>query len=177
MSKKLTVIPEQCSGCRMCEMACSIKHFGVVNPKKSAIRVLVTYPHPVVRMPIVCSQCKVPPCETACPVNALSRRDGVVLLDKGVCISCYKCVGACPFGAMYVHDDSDFPIKCDLCEGHPECVKECPKGALRMIPEYALGESKRLNNVLSYTQMKEIEFVEKGETRTIHYAEIGKEVL
>jgi hypothetical protein len=56
-------------------------------------------------------------------------------------------------------------------------VKRCPKAALRLVPEYALGESKRLNNVLSYTQMKEVEFVEKGETKIIHYAEIGKEQL
>jgi Fe-S-cluster-containing hydrogenase component 2 len=177
MSKKLTVIPEQCSGCRMCELVCATKHFGVNNPKKSAIRVLITYPHPVIRMPIVCGQCKTPPCENACPVNALSRKNGVVTLNKEACISCFKCVHACPFGAVYVHDDSDYPIKCDLCGGDPECVKHCPKGALRMIPEYALGESKRLNNVLSYTQMKEIEFVEKGETRTIQYAEIGKEEI
>jgi hypothetical protein len=56
MSKKLTVIPEQCSGRRICELVCAIKHFGVNNPKKAAIRVLTTYPHPVVRMPIVCIQ-------------------------------------------------------------------------------------------------------------------------
>jgi hypothetical protein len=46
-----------------------------------------------------------------------------------------------------------------------------------MIPEYALGESKRLNNVLSYTQMKEIEFMERGEAKSIHYADIGKDEI
>jgi hypothetical protein len=48
---------------------------------------------------------------------------------------------------------------------------------LRLIPEHALGETKRLNNVLSYTQMREIEFYEKGEKKIIHYADIGKEEL
>ena len=177
MSKKLTVIPEQCSGCRTCELVCAIKHFGVNNPKKSAVRVMVTYPHPVVRMPIVCSQCKTPPCEDVCPVNALRRINGIVTLDKNACISCYKCVEACPFGAIYAHDDCDHPIKCDMCGGDPECVKHCPKNALRLIPEDALGETKRMSNVLSYTQMKEIEFREKGEKKVIHYAEIGKEEL
>ena len=177
MSKKLTVIPEQCSGCKICELVCSINHFGVNNPKKAAIRVIITYPHPVMRMPVVCGHCKVPTCVDVCPVDALSRKDGVVHLDKEVCISCYKCIGACPFGAIYAHEDCDYPIHCDMCDGDPECVKKCPKGALRLIPEAALGESKRLNNVLSYTQMKEIEFYEKGEKKTIHYAEIGKEEL
>ena len=177
MSKKLMVIPEQCSGCRICELVCAIKHFGVNNPKKSAIKVLTIYPHPVVRMPIVCSQCKVLTCAQVCPVDALQRSDGVMQLDKENCISCYKCVEACPFGAIYVHEDYDLPIICDMCGGDPECVKKCPTGALRLIPESTLGEFKRLNNVLSYTQMKEIEFYEKGEKKVIHYAEVGKEEL
>jgi carbon-monoxide dehydrogenase iron sulfur subunit len=177
MLKKLTVIPEQCSGCRICELVCAIKHFGVNNPKKSAIRVLTTYPHPVMRMPIVCSQCKVLTCAQVCPVDALRRSNSVVQLDKENCISCYKCVDACPFGAIYVHEDCDLPIICDMCGGDPECVKKCPTGALRLIPTSTLGEFKRLNNVLSYAQMKEIEFYEKGERKVIHYAEVGKEEL
>ncbi len=177
MQKKLTVIPEECSGCRICELVCAIRHFGVNNPKKAAIRVLVTYPHPVVRMPIVCSQCKEPTCAQVCPTDSLRWIEGVVQLDDGTCISCYKCVDACPFGSMYAHDDCSLPIKCDMCGGDPECVKKCPKRALRLIPEASLGESKRLNNVLSYTQMKEIEFYEKGEHKIIHYAETGKEQL
>ena len=82
-----------------------------------------------------------------------------------------------PFGAVYAHDDCTFPIKCDLCGGDPECVKQCPKSALLLLPEYSLGGSNRLNNVLSYTQMKEIEYSYQGETKTIRYAEIGKEEL
>lgn len=177
MTKKLAVIPELCSGCRLCELTCAIAHFRVNNPKKSAVRVLVTYPHPVIRMPIVCSQCKVPVCADACPVKALKRRNGVVLLDRDECISCMKCVEACPFGAIYAHSEVQHPIKCDMCDGAPKCVEVCPKGAIRLIPEQALGEAKRINNVLSYTHMKEIEYMEKGEKKTIHYAEIGKEEL
>ncbi|MFH0962450.1 MAG: 4Fe-4S dicluster domain-containing protein [Planctomycetota bacterium] len=177
MSKKLAVIPEQCSGCHICELVCAIEHFNVVNPKKSAIRVMITYPHPVVRMPIVCSQCKVPVCADACPVGALRRTDGVVELAADLCVSCMKCVEACPFGAVYAHEDCTVPIKCDMCGGNPRCVRECPKGALRLIPEQALGEAKRISNVLSYAHMKEIEFMEKGEKKVIRYAEIGKEEL
>ena len=177
MAKKLTVIPELCSGCRTCELVCAMERFGVINPKKSALRVEVTYPHPVVRMPVVCSQCRVPACGEVCPVNALTWSDGIVRLNEEVCISCYKCVEACPFGAIYAHEDCEKPIKCDMCGGHPRCVEECPKGALKLIPEDVLGESKRLHNVLSYSQMKEIEYYEKGEKKTIHYAEIGKEKL
>ena len=177
MSRKLAVIPELCSGCRICELTCAIEHFGVNNPKKSAIRVLVTYPHPVVRMPIICCQCKVPVCADICPMDALSRKNGGVQLDEDDCISCMKCVEACPFGAIYAHADVDYPIKCDMCDGAPKCIEKCPKGAIRLIPEPALGESRRLSNVLSYAHMKEIEYMEKGEKRIIQYAERGKEEL
>jgi len=177
MAKKLAVVPELCSGCRICELVCAIKHFAAANPKKSAVRVLVTYPHPVMRLPIVCSQCKVPLCADACPVGALKRTNGVVRLDTSGCISCMKCVEACPFGAMFAHSDLEYPIKCDLCDGQPQCVEKCPKGAIRFIPEQSLGEARRMNNVLSYAHMKEIEFTEKGEKKTIRYAEIGKEEL
>ena len=177
MSKRLAVIPELCSGCKLCELACAIEHFNVNNPKKSAIRVVITYPHPVMRLLIVCSQCKVPICADACPVDALKRTDSVVQLDTQACISCMKCVDACPFGAIYAHGDVEHPIKCDMCGGNPKCVDACPKGVIRFIPEQVLGESKRINNVLSYTHMKEIEFMEKGQKKTIHYAEIGKEEM
>lgn len=177
MSKKLTVIPEQCCGCRICELVCAIKHFGVNNPQKSAIRVLNMYPHPVIRMPIVCSQCKAPVCAQVCPTDALKWIDGVVRLDESECISCDKCVESCPFGAIYAHEDCELPIKCDLCGGDPECVKRCPTRALRLLPEAVLGEAKRIGNILSYTAMKEIELYEKGEKKVIHYAEIGKEEL
>ena len=177
MQKKLAVIPELCPGCRICELVCAIEHFGVNNPKKSAIRVLVTYPHPVICMPIVCSQCKLPVCADACPVGALKRTDGIVRLDTEVCISCLKCVEACPFGAIYAHGDVDYPIKCDMCSGEPKCVESCPKGAIRLIPEQSIGESRRINNVLSYAHMKEIEYMEKGNKKIIQYSEIGKEEL
>ena len=177
MVRKLAAIPELCSGCRICELTCAIEHFGVNNPKKSAIRVLVTYPHPVMRLPIVCSQCKLPLCANGCPVGALRSTATGVELDQGTCISCMKCTESCPFGAIYAHADLDYPVKCDLCGGRPKCVEKCPKGALRFIPEQSLGESKRMNNILSYAHMKEIEFTEKGEQRTIRYAEIGKEEL
>jgi hypothetical protein len=33
------------------------------------------------------------------------------------------------------------------------------------------GQAHRLNNVLSYAHMKEIEYMEKGEPKKLHYAD------
>lgn len=178
MNKRLAIIPERCSGCRTCELVCSLKHFSVNNPKKSAIRVMMAYPHPVVRMPIVCSHCRKPVCANVCPTDAIFRDErGRILINEEECISCFHCADACPFGAIYIHEDMDYPIKCDLCNGEPACVKECPKNAIMLIPTHILGQVKRINNILSYSQMKEIEYFEKGDKKVIRYAEIGKEQL
>lgn len=174
MKKKLTVIAERCSGCRICELVCAIKHFSVNNPKKSAIRVMVAYPHPVIRMPVVCNQCGDPKCMDNCPMKAITKNNGVVEINQEKCIACTKCVMACPFGCIFVHDDVRTPFKCDLCSGDPACVKACPKKAILFIPEHMLGQPQRMANLLKYVHMKEVEYEEKGERKIIKYAEIER---
>jgi len=157
MLDKLVAIPELCSGCSICELVCAIKHFGINNPKKSAIRVLTTYPDPAISKPVVCSQCEEPACAEACPTDALSRVDGVVQLEEEKCIFCFDCVEACPFEAMYIHRDYGLPIKCDMCAGEPECVAKCPKDALRLVSEKDLAHFGLPDNILSYAQITELD--------------------
>ena len=110
---------------------------------------------------------------SACPVDAITSQDGVVQINDDACIGCHACVNACPFGAMYIHRDQDVPLKCDLCEdnGQPKCVAMCPTNAIAYLPEHVFGQAHRLNNVLSYTHMREIEYMEKGEKKHLHYAD------
>ena len=173
MRRKLAVIPEKCSGCRLCEIVCAVHRQGANNPKKARIRVSTVYPHPVVRMPVVCSQCRNAKCAAACPTDAITAKDGVVVINDDDCVGCHACVDACPFGAIYVHSDLDVPLKCDLCQdsGNPMCAQACPTGAIAFIPEHVFGQASRLSNVLSYAHMKEIEYMEKGERKHLHYAD------
>jgi len=174
ITKRLTVVPERCSGCRLCEVACSLERFGVNNPKKSCLRVMIAYPHPVIRMPIICHQCGEPKCAQNCPTDAIEMRDGVVVIDEDKCVSCNQCVISCLFGAVFTHADVDTPFKCDLCGGDPACVKVCPKRALLFVPEHMIGEEHRVTSLLKYAHMREIEYVEKGERRILKYADIER---
>jgi len=172
VTRRLIVIPERCSGCRICELVCAIEHLGVNNPKKARIRAMVLYPQPVIRMPIVCLQCGDPKCAENCPTGAINRENGLVVLDEEKCVSCQQCVTSCPFGAMFVHDQVETPFKCDLCGGDPQCVKECPKGALVYQPEHVQGQAHRRDTVLRYAHMREVVYEEEGEPKRLRYAEI-----
>ncbi|MCG8509823.1 MAG: 4Fe-4S dicluster domain-containing protein [Rhodospirillales bacterium] len=51
-------------------------------------------------LPVMCQHCEYPPCADVCPTGASFRRaDGVVLVDKHICIGCRYCMLACPYKA------------------------------------------------------------------------------
>jgi len=130
LQSKIVVEPEKCTGCRICELQCSVTHEKVFNPKKARIRLIRL--EPAIDMPILCLQCQKPPCADICPVGAINiNENGVVIIDEKECIGCGLCVEACPFGAIFVNPEKNTPIKCDLCGGDPQCVKHCPTGALK----------------------------------------------
>jgi Fe-S-cluster-containing hydrogenase component 2 len=122
---------ELCSGCRTCEVICTLTHTGEVNPKKSAIHPAAEFPVPGTYHIKVCSQCGV--CAEECPEGAISEKEpGVYVIDPELCTNCQVCVDACPFGVMFTHPDSPTPIKCDSCG---ECVAICPRAVLSMDEE------------------------------------------
>mgnify|MGYP000220982618 CR=1 FL=1 len=138
MVKVLTVIPDKCTGCQRCMLACSLRHFKTMNPLFSAIHV-VRVDHEPIDAPIYCIQCGL--CINVCPVNALSRdaKTGAVVVDREKCTGCGNCVAVCPIGAITLDPKEKKAVKCDLCGGDPACIKVCPEGALKFIeaPEAA----------------------------------------
>jgi len=128
MKKTLKVNAEKCTGCRYCEMVCSLKHEGLINRKKSGIRVLKLGIREDV--PILCGQgtnCNYE-CIDVCPKNAISIQNEVVTVDREKCIGCGLCVEACPNKEIWIVNGLVY--KCDMCGGDPECVKFCTVGAL-----------------------------------------------
>jgi Fe-S-cluster-containing hydrogenase component 2 len=117
--------PLRCSGCRRCEIVCSIHHEGRIWPEASRIRVFMLVPG--VDIPHLCAQCGDYPCVSACPVKALSVNEdtGAVVVDREKCIGCGQCIKACPGNIPFLHPGDGKATICDLCGGNPECVKVC----------------------------------------------------
>ncbi len=129
---------EKCSGCRRCEIACSLHHEGKIWPEASRIRVFMFVPG--VEIPHLCFQCEDYPCVGACPVEALSVDDntGAVKVDEAVCTGCGSCIEACPGKVPHMHPQKNKIVICDLCDGEPKCVETCQRGewnALTLVQE------------------------------------------
>lgn len=146
MEKILVIDHEKCTGCRLCEMACSITHTGVSNPARSRIHV-IKWTMEGFDLPMVCQQCEEAPCIAVCPKDALYRDPvmGRVALDYDLCIGCKMCVTACPFGGMGIDITTRRVIKCDLCDGDPACVRFCESGALQFVPVSSVNLVKKRN--------------------------------
>ena len=144
MEKILVVDHAKCTGCRLCEMVCSVKHTGVSNPSRSRIHV-IKWPLEGLELPMFCQQCEDAPCVAICPQDALSRDPELdrVTLNYDLCIGCKMCVTACPFGGMGIDVVAREVIKCDLCDGDPACVRFCEPGALQFVPATAANLRKK----------------------------------
>jgi anaerobic dimethyl sulfoxide reductase subunit B len=136
----------RCTGCYTCTVACKDWHDVAPGPV-SWMRVQTieqgTYPKPFVAfMSTPCYHCAQPACLSACPVNAISKReqDGIVIVDREICLgkdNCGFCLDSCPYEAPQFGVEPNAKMqKCDLClerwtEGKkPICVDGCPTRAL-----------------------------------------------
>ena len=143
MVKSLVVNLERCTGCRLCELACSYRHFKIMGVSRSRIHV-VRLPHEPVDAPIFCLQCGL--CISICPVEAIKRnpKTGAVMVDEDKCIGCGDCVHICPYGAAILDPITHKALICDLCGGDPECVKVCPENALLYLDADKASEYRRI---------------------------------
>ena len=125
-------IPRNCSGCRLCELVCSSKHNpGLTNSKKARIRVEIEHRENK-NQPRVCIQCPEHPCLDSCPAGAIRLHSTleIPVIHPDGCTGCRACLQACPYGYIFFDEGANVALKCDLCEGNPECVKNCPQQAI-----------------------------------------------
>lgn len=135
--KLLRILPERCTGCMRCELACSYEQTGTFQPARSVIRVF-PYEGQASYAPYTCPQCQEAWCLTACPVEAIGiSAAGAKVVRADQCVGCKLCTIACPHGTIFYSPETKQAVKCDLCGGAPACATACPTGAI----EYVEGET------------------------------------
>jgi len=129
----ITIRPDKCTGCGLCEYVCSLEKNGFPNPSLSRIRVIRLAP--LLNIAMTCRFCNDPPCVDACPRMALRQsKDGnLILVNKERCDGCGWCIQACPYGSLIMDPYKNVVSVCDLCGGEPKCVDFCPEEALEIV--------------------------------------------
>ena len=136
--KKVYVNEKWCLGCHLCEYYCAFANSGEKDMVKALTNLQI---HPRIQIEeangisfaVSCRHCDEPLCVKGCITGALTKKDGVIVIDKDKCVGCYTCILSCPYGAIS-HSETGAIQKCELCtktaEGVPQCVKGCPNGAI-----------------------------------------------
>jgi len=84
-------------------------------------------------IPRICNHCTEPSCLSACPRDAIFKRDedGVVLVDLDRCQGYRYCIAGCPYKKIYFNPKISKSEKCNMCfplieQGlPPACAKQC----------------------------------------------------
>ncbi|VBB69831.1 Sulfite reduction-associated complex DsrMKJOP iron-sulfur protein DsrO (=HmeA) [invertebrate metagenome] len=141
-------------GCSSCVDACREEHgwagFGRPATDPQWIRKVSLKERGsghTVSLPVMCQHCEYPPCVDVCPTGASFRRsDGIVLVDRHICIGCRYCMMACPYNARsFVHEA--------LKDQYPHmprgkgCVESCTLCAHRIDRDQPLACVKRCTDI------------------------------
>jgi len=159
----IVVDVDKCTGCRMCETACSFYHSGAVNRHTARIKVLNLYKSGV-DGPVVCAQCKERYC-VDCPTGAITIGPlGQVIVSPTLCTLCKKCENNCPIGAIEIFNEIVYV--CDLCGDSPRCTEACTEKAITFRP-------KSKTNISLETLKKETKKMNPGERRAHYIGKVG----
>ena len=91
-------------------------------------------------LPRICNHCTNPGCLSACPRDAIFKRDqdGVVLVDLDRCQGYRYCIAGCPYKKIYFNPKISKSEKCILCFPRieqglpPACAQQCV-GRIRFV--------------------------------------------
>jgi anaerobic dimethyl sulfoxide reductase subunit B (iron-sulfur subunit) len=134
-----------CVKCHACEIACKTWNEVEVGPRWREVVKVTSGSFPdvsAINVSMACMHCGDAPCQTACPVAAITKRaeDGIVVVDQNKCIGCGFCTWACPFNAPQLSAAAGKMEKCNFCQtpgkerplGLPRACEEiCPTGAIK----------------------------------------------
>jgi anaerobic dimethyl sulfoxide reductase subunit B (iron-sulfur subunit) len=139
----------RCTGCKTCQLACIDYHDlagrltyrrvfdyegGTWEQRKDGSWLQDAF---VYHVSLSCGHCSKPVCVKVCPTGAMHKEDnGIVRVNRQVCIGCGYCTMACPYGSPRISEVTNTSSKCDGCYARleqakqPICVEACPLRAL-----------------------------------------------
>ena len=143
MTYGMVINLRKCVGCRACVTACKGANGTPPTIFRSRVEQVFEGAYPDVTCqitPMLCMHCENAPCVDVCPSGASQKgEDGIVTIDKEVCIGCQSCIAACPYQARsYIESEDGYfgkeltpyeemryqamPVgtvdKCDFCKGN-----------------------------------------------------------
>jgi carbon-monoxide dehydrogenase iron sulfur subunit len=144
--KFVSVDPSKCTGCGICELACTTEK-GETSPLRSRIRVVRM--KPLFNFALACRACEDPKCVKACPEKALTQAEntGLIMVSDKKCKGCDWCVQACEHGGIEIHPETGLAVVCDLCGGEPQCVESCPDEALEIVSTDEAADKKMSDTI------------------------------
>lgn len=192
--KSFVVDVNHCSGCYNCQMSCKDEHCGndwtpFAKPQPDTgqfwlkIHEFERGSTPKVKksyVPVMCQHCDDAPCISACPVEAIYRRDdGLVLIDPIKCTGCRNCLdtNACPYEKIYFNEQFAIAQKCTGCAHildrgwpikEPRCCDVCHNEAIKF------GEESELSSLISDSEKWRPEL---GLTPRVHYLGLPKKFI
>lgn len=148
---------QRCVKCHACEIACKSWNEVDVGPRWREVVKIESGSFPNVsamNVSMACMHCGDAPCQSACPVSAISKRaeDGIVMVDQNKCIGCGFCTWACPFNAPQLSTAAGKMEKCNFCQTPGKerpldmpraCEEICPTGAILSGPMAELAKHNR----------------------------------
>jgi Fe-S-cluster-containing hydrogenase component 2 len=123
-----------CTGCKICQLACSEKKCGYYIPNRALLK--IEEHDEIYHTPVVCMHCGNPACMKVCPSGAIMKDGRGVILDSDKCTGCGLCQKYCPQHVIVIYQNDDSKRKahkCDLCSGSPKCAEVCPTGAISIV--------------------------------------------
>jgi len=125
--KEIHINPDNCNGCRACEIACAAFHakpkYSRFNPSRSRIRMVIN---------------EINDEWVAIRSGSFSKTEckgrSRYIINGKEYSECSFCSTICPDRNIFKEPDSNLPLKCDMCgedfEQIPMCVQICSRQAL-----------------------------------------------